>query len=257
MSPRTLVALTLGLGLAASAAGAAELRMLSAGAVELGLTPALAVFQRDTGNTVRVDFAAAPALAARFTGEPGYNLVIAPAAVLDALARNGAIGGARVPVGKVGIGIAIRNGATAPDITSVETLKQELLSAESVVFNRASTGLYVETLLAKLGVADAVNAKASRYGDGASVLKHLLAGNKQHEFGFAAITEIVLFKDQGVKMVGPLPSSVQNTTTYLAALPAAAGPDKARADAAASLLRYLEGMQARRIFAEAGVEPAP
>ena len=168
-----LAALSLLASLAAPGAGAAELKMLSAGAVEIGL-------------------------------------VIAPAAVLDALARAGAIGSARVPVGKVGIGVAIRAGATAPDISSVETLKQELLSAESVVFNRASTGLYVETLLGKLGVADAVNAKATRYGDGASVMKHLLAGNKPREFGFAAITEIVLFKDQGLKLVGPLPASAEH-----------------------------------------------
>lgn len=247
-------ALSLAASLAAPGAGAAELKMLSAGAVELGLVPALAVFQRDTGHTVRVDYAAAPALAARFTGEPGYDLVIAPPAVLDALARAGAIGSARVPVGKVGIGVAIRAGATAPDISSVETLKQELLSAESVVFNRASTGLYVETLLGKLGVADAVNAKATRYGDGASVVKHLLAGTKPREFGFAAITEIVLFKDQGLKLVGPLPATVQNTTSYIAAMPAAAGPDKARADAATALMRYLESTQARLTFANAGIE---
>ena len=229
--------------------------MLSAGAVELGLTPALAVFQRDSGHTVRVSFAAAPALAAQFIAAPGYDLVIAPPAVLEALAQAGAVAGERVTIGKVGIGVAVRATATAPDITSVENLKQELLSAESVVFNRASTGLYVEVLLQKLGVADAVNAKATRYADGASVMRHLLAGTKPREFGLGAMTEIVLFRDQGLKLVGPLPAAVQNYTTYVAALPADAA-DKARADAATALMRHLASSQARAAFANAGIEPA-
>ena len=231
--------------------------MLSAGAVELGLTPTLALFQRNSGHTVQVSFAAAPAIAARFSTAPGYDIVIAPPAVLDALARAGVVAGERVTIGKVGIGVAVRAAATVPDITSVENLKQELLSAESVVFNRASTGLYVEVLLQKLGVADAVNAKATRYGDGASVMRHLLAGTKPREFGLGATTEIVLFKDQGLKLVGPLPASVQNYTTYVAALPAGAASDKARSDAAVALMRHLQGSQARAEFANAGIEPAP
>ena len=46
MKAMRVAALVLAAGLAAPGAGAAELRLLSAGAVELGLTPALAVFER-------------------------------------------------------------------------------------------------------------------------------------------------------------------------------------------------------------------
>lgn len=257
MNARWLAALTLAAGLAGPGAQAVELRMLSAGAVELGLTPALAQFQRDTGHTVQVAFAAAPALAAQFNAGPGYDLVIAPPAVLDSLAAAGAVASGRVTIGKVGIGVAIRPGATAPDITSVETLKQELLSAESVIFNRASTGLYIDTLLQRLGVADVVNAKATRHGDGASVMRHLLASTKPHEFGFGATTEIVLFKDQGLKLVGPLPAAVQNYTTYVAALAARPAASPARADAAIALMRHLASAPVRAAFASAGIDPAP
>ena len=257
MSARWLAGLTLAACLAGHGAQAVELRMLSAGAVELGLTPTLAQFQRDTAYTVQVSYAAAPALAAQFSAAPGYDLVIATPAVLESLAAAGAVAGERVTIGKVGIGVAMRATATAPDITSVETLKQELLSAESVVFNRASTGLYIDTLLQKLGIADAVNAKTTRYGDGASVMRHLLAGTKQHEFGFGATTEIVLFKDQGLKLIGPLPAAVQNYTTYVAALPARPAAGAARADAAIALVHHLASAQARATFANAGIEPAP
>jgi len=241
---------------AAPVARAAEVRLLSAGAVELGLTPALAVFERDSGHVVRVEFAAAPALAGRFTAAPGHDLVIAPPAVLDALAKAGAIAGPRVPVGKVGIGVAVRPAVPVPEIGDVAALKRELLAADSVVFNRASTGLYFETLLGRLGLADAVNAKASRHPDGASVMKHLLASRVPREIGFGAITEIVLFKDQGLRLVGPLPAEVQNHTSYLASAGAAPPAEAARADAAAALLRFLGSPQARIIFAGVGIEAA-
>jgi molybdate transport system substrate-binding protein len=232
-------------------------RLLSAGAVELGLMPALAVFQRETGHAVRVDFAAAPVLATRFTrASPSYDLLIAPPATLDTLEKAGAVAGARVPVGKVGIGVAVRPGVPAPEIGDVESLKRELLAADAVVFNRASTGLYVETLLGRLGVADAVNAKASRHPDGASVMTHLLASRVPREFGLGAITEIVLFKDQGLRLVGPLPAAVQNYTSYLACAPVAPSSDAARADAAAALLRFLASAEARMIFAGVGIEAA-
>ena len=258
MKARSLVAaLALAIaGVAAPVARAAEVRLLSAGAVELGLTPALAVFERDSGHVVRVEFAAAPALAGRFTAAPGHDLVIAPPAVLDALAKAGAIAGPRMPVAKVGIGIAVRPGVPVPDIGDVAALKRELLAADSVVFNRASTGLYFETLLGRLGLADAVNAKASRHPDGASVMKHLLASRVPREIGFGAITEIVLFKDQGLRLVGPLPAEVQNHTSYLASAGAAPPAEAARAEAAAALLRFLGSPQARIIFAGVGIEAA-
>ena len=254
MKALRVAALGLAAVLAAPGAGATDLRLLSAGAVELGLTPALAVFERESGHTVRVEFAAAPALAGQFQTPPGYDAVIAPPAVLDTLARAGAVESARVPVGKVGIGVAVRPGVAAPDIGSVEALKQSLLAADSVAFNRASTGLYVETLIVRLGVADAVNAKATRHPDGASVMKHLLASSRPGEFGLGAITEIVLFKDQGLKLVGPLPAAVQNYTSYLASAAAPAGADAARSSAAAALLRFLDSPRARRIFADVGIE---
>jgi len=256
MKALRVAALGLAAVLAAPGAGATDLRLLSAGAVELGLMPALAVFERESGHAVRVEFAAAPALAGRFQAPPGYDAVIAPPAVLDALARAGAVEGARVPVGKVGIGVAVRPGVAAPDIGSVEALKQSLLAADSVAFNRASTGLYVETLIVRLGVADAVNAKATRPPDGAAVMKHLLASSRPGEFGLGAITEIVLFKDQGLKLVGPLPAAVQNYTSYLASVAAPPGTDPARSSAAAALLRFLDSPQARRIFADVGIEAA-
>jgi len=237
---------------------AVELRVLSAGAVEPGIRPALAAFERASGHTVSISFAAAPALRAALRTAPTADVVVIPQAALDELAASGVgIVGARAPIGKVGVGVAIRSDVEPPDIASAETLKAALQAADRVVFNRASTGVIVEQMLLRLGVADAVDAKADRVADGASVMRRLLAGTSPREFGFAAMTEIALFRDQGIRLVGPLPSSLQNTTTYVAApWPGLRQPDAARAGAVAALIRQLQGPDARSQFANAGIEPA-
>ena len=236
---------------------AVELSVLSAGAVEPGIRPALAAFERESGDTVRIDFAAAPALRAALRAAPAADVIIVPQGTLDELAATGtAVAAPRAPIGRVGVGVAVRPGVAPPDIGSADALKAALLSADTVVFNRASTGIYVEAMLQRLGIADAVRAKSERVPDGASVMRRLLAGTAQRELGFGAMTEISLFRDQGLQLVGPLPAPLQNFTTYVALpWPGAAAPD--RADAVARLIRYLQGADARSLFVAAGIAPAP
>jgi molybdate transport system substrate-binding protein len=189
---------------------------------------------------------------------PVADVIIVPQGVLDELAATGSkVDGPRAPIGKVGVGVAVRNGVAPPDLTNAETLKAALADAEVVVYNRASTGVYVEHMLERLGVADAVRPKSERFADGASVMRRLLAGTSPREFGFGAMTEIALFRDQGLRLVGPLPAALQNTTTYIAVpWPGLVPGDAARADAVAALMRHLQGNDARAQFAGAGIEPA-
>ena len=197
-------------------ASAATFEVLSAGAVEPGLLPAAEAFRRQTGHEARIRFATAPALRQRVGGGEAVDMVIAPPAVLDDLAKTGRVdGAARVVVGKVGVGVAVRDGAPQPDVRTPEALKRAILGAESVIYNRASTGLYLETLFQRLGIAQEIAARSTRYPDGASVMEHLIKGSGR-EIGFGAITEIVLFRDKGLKLAGPLPPELQNYTTYAA-----------------------------------------
>ena len=239
-------------------ASAVDLRVLSAGAVEPGMRPALAAFERTSGHTVAISFAAAPSLRAALRAAPVADVIVVPQGALDELAASGTeVAGARAPIGKVGVGVAIRGGVEPPDIANAETLKAALQAAEHVVFNRASTGVIVEEMLQQLGVADAVNAKAERVADGASVMRRLLAGTSPREFGFAAMTEITLFRDQGIRLVGPLPPSLQKSTNYIAVpWPGLRQSDAARAAAVTALIRQLQGSDARSQFASAGIEPA-
>jgi molybdate transport system substrate-binding protein len=233
-------------------AAAAELRLLSGGAVEPGLKPAIAAFEAASGHRVQITFNAAPQIATRLGAGEAWDAVIAPVGVLEGAAKDRKVGAERVGIGRVGVGVAIREGAPLPEIGDAESLVRSVARAEAVVFNRASTGLVVERVFRDLGIADAVAAKAVRTTDGAQVMERLKSGQGR-EIGFGAITEILLFRGHGVRYVGPLPPAVQTYTTYAAAIPATS----AQPAAARQLLEHLSGRAAQATFEGAGIDPAP
>ncbi|HMA71115.1 MAG TPA: substrate-binding domain-containing protein [Xanthobacteraceae bacterium] len=249
MNKHLFLAIASGL-LASSPALAAEINIISAGAVEPGVVAAADAFRKETGNEVKIKFATAPAIRQRVSGGEAADVVIAPPAVIDELAKAGKLDASgRVPVGRVGVGALVRDGAVKPDVSSADALKRALLDAESVVYNKASTGLYLEKLFERLGVGAEVKAKETRYPDGAAVMEHIIHG-KGKEIGFGAMTEIALYRDKGAQFVGPLPGDTQNYTSYAAA-PSAA---PANGDGAAAFVRFLATRAAKAAFLAKGVE---
>jgi molybdate transport system substrate-binding protein len=233
----------------AHAAAAAEIKVLSAGAVEPGLKAAATAFQKSTGHEVKITFNTAPQIRKRIGDGEVQDVVIAPPAVMEEFSKAGKLGQDQADIGRVGMGVAVRAGAPVPDISSAEALKKSVLEAESLVFNRASTGIYFENLLKKMGVYEQVEKKTTRYADAAAVMEHVLKG-KGREIGFAPITEILPHRDHGLRLVGPLPAEVQNYTSYTAGV--MAGAPSARA--AQELVRYLGTPAAKATFVAAGIE---
>jgi molybdate transport system substrate-binding protein len=226
-----------------------ELKILSAGAVKPALTKITEAFQRDNGIAVQVAFATAPAILQQLGSGAQADAVIVPEEVLAQLTRSGQCAVAETTtVGKVGVGILVRNGQPLPRISTVDEFKQSLLAAESLVYNQASTGIYLEKLFASLGVAEVVKSKTTRYPDFAAVLDRVSKGTGA-EIGFGATTVIVENQNYGVSFAGPLSPEIQNYTTYCAAALVQANQENAR-----RFVRYLATPAARSLFAAAGLE---
>lgn len=242
------VACMLTTAVVASAAWAVEIQVLSAGAIEPGLKAAVAAFEKQTGHVAKITFNTAPELRKRMDRNPVFDVVIAPSAVIGEFAAASKLAETRANVGRVGMGVTVRDGAPLPDISNAEALKRAVLDAESLVFNRASTGLYLEGLLKKMDVYSQVEGKTSRYPDGASVMEHVIKG-KGREIGFGAITEILLYQGKGLKLVGPVPAEVQNYTSYTAA-PLASGKQQALAK---QFVSFLSGPVGKPLFVAVGV----
>ncbi|HML12643.1 MAG TPA: substrate-binding domain-containing protein [Xanthobacteraceae bacterium] len=236
--------------MAGAPALAAEIKVFSAGAVEPGLVRAIEAFKRASGEAVKVEFNTAPQLASRLAAGEVADVLIAPPAALDQQVKDGKVSAdARVTVGRVGAGMVVRAGLPSPDIATTAAFKQTMLGADSIVYNTASSGLYLDKLFERLGIADAIKAKTTRYPNGERVMEHLIHG-KGNEIGFGAITEIKLFEPKGLKLVGPLPAEVQNYTSYAAALMTGAPAPQA----AKAFLAFLGSAEAKQAFAAAGIE---
>lgn len=234
---------------AAVRASAPEITILSAGAVEEGVVRIVREYTLDTGHKITTHFGTGPEIEKRLASGESVDVLIAPTAVVERAKKAGRITAeAHTPVARVGVGITVRRGAPLPDVSTVEVLKAVLLGADSVVYNQASTGLYLEKLFATMGILDQLKAKTTRYGNAAQVLEHVIAG-RGTEIGFGPITEIKTYEPKGLVLVAPLPAAMQNYTTYVAV--AMRGT---RETAAMNFIRFLTRAQARKTFAATGAQ---
>lgn len=227
---------------------ASRLAVLSAGAVEEAVLRLVSQYGRDAGGAPSPQFGTAPEIEKRLAAGEAADVFIAPAAVLERAVKAGAIvAGTAVPAARVGVGVTVRRGVAAPDVSTVDALKAALLGADSVVYNQASTGQYLETLFARMGILERLKPRTTRYANAAQVLEHVIAG-QGNEIGFGPVTEIKSFEAKGVVLVAALPEEIQNYTTYLAAL-----TTRARAaDASRDFIRFLTSASARQVFLSTG-----
>jgi molybdate transport system substrate-binding protein len=230
-----------------------ELKLLSAGAMQRGLVTIAAKFKEHSGGQIQIRYATAPELRKILTENgAAADVILAPDPTLKALRDAGRI----VPdtqkeIGGVGSAVLVRADAPLPlpDISSLAAFKRSLTEADALVYNRASSGVYIESMLKKIGVFDQIQSKIVQVDDGEAVATRIKQGHGK-EFGFGGYTDVLHNQEMGgVKLVGPIPEEVQNYTMYASAQVAAApSPATARA-----FLAYLDTQEAQAIFAASGV----
>jgi molybdate transport system substrate-binding protein len=228
-----------------------DLKVLSAGAMQRGLIAVAAKFKQQSGNPVQIRYATAPELKKIFAaGGAPADVILAPNPTLAELAVAGKIAAdTQKEIGGVGSAVLIRLDAPVPDISSLAAFKRSLTEADALVYNRASSGVYIDSMLKKIGVFDQVQSKIVRVDDGEAVTMRIKQGHGK-EIGFGGYTDVLHNQDAGdIKLVGPIPDEVQNYTMYSSALIAAA-PSPAPAKA---FLAYLATPEGQAIFTASGV----
>ncbi len=249
---RVLVMTTaLSLGAIATTA-AAEVKVLTAGAFKQVVLALVPDFEKQTGNTVVVANDTAGGLKKRIEDGEAFDVAVITPNLIDDLAGAGKIAAnTRVNLATVGVGVVVKEGAPKPDVSTVDAFKRALLAAKSVAYidpaSGGSSGIYIDKLLERLGIADQVRPKA-KLKNGGYVADLVASGDA--ELGLHQISEIVPVK--GVALVGPLPKEIQNTTTYAAGLSASAQ----KKDAAQALIKMLSGPQAAAVLKSKGMDPA-
>jgi molybdate transport system substrate-binding protein len=239
--------------LCATAVQAAEVKILTAGAMKAVVLELVPAFEKETGHKAVVDNDTAGGLAKRIEGGEAFDLAVITPGVIADLAKKGKVAGdSRVNVARVGVGIVVKEGAPLPDVSNVEAFKRALLAAKSIAYidpaSGGSSGVYLTSLFDKLGIAAEIKPKA-KLKQGGYVAELIASG--EAELGLHQISEILPVK--GVKLVGPLPAEIQNYTTYAAAV----GADAKQPDAARALIKLLAGPAAESVLKARGMERPP
>jgi molybdate transport system substrate-binding protein len=228
---------------------AADVTVLSAAAVQVPVTELATQFEKATGNHVIFEFSTAGGVESKVRGGAHPDLVINAADRLQGLAASGLVAPAARSLGVVRMGVAVRKGGKAPDVSSTAAFRASLLGAESIAYGDpargATTGIHFGKMLDKLGIKDAVTGKSMLAANGLEVMKLVAEGKA--EIGVTQISEILHVK--GDTLVGPLPLELQLASDYNVALGSTA--PKAAAAQFADLLASAEG---RERFRHAGFE---
>ena len=236
----------------ASIANAAEIKVLSSGAFRQIMEDLGPKFERATGHQFAITFATLGAAVKRVQGGETADVVIIPQQGIDGFVKDGkAVAGNVTVIARAGIGVAVRNGAPRPDISSPEALKRALLAAKSITYSDPAlgglSGIHFAKVLDRLGIANEMKSKTvflPKRG-----LAGVLVANGEAEIAVQQFHE--LMQVAGIEIVGPLPGDLQDTLVFAAAIMAGAK------DIAASkaLVNFLRAPEAAKVIKAKGMEP--
>jgi molybdate transport system substrate-binding protein len=227
---------------------AAEVRVLSTGALTIVTNELYAQFERSTGHKLAVRYGFGPVLSREIETGATFDVAILSLDV-EGLIKHGKIAaGTRSVLGRSGIGVGVRNGAPKPDISTTEALKRSLLNVKSVAYSvEGSSGLYFVGLLGRLGIAEDMKTKLRPQPPGSNAAQAVVTG--EAEMAIVAVALVLMVPE--AELVGWLPSEVQNYVLFTGGVSATAE----QPEAAKALLDFLIAPETRAILMAKGLEP--
>jgi molybdate transport system substrate-binding protein len=237
------------LGLAASPAVATDIRVYTSGAPAEIQRAFAQRFNEVTGHRLVITSGTLNAIQDRLLASEGADVAVLPAATVDTLDKAGKLrGGSRIGLARVGIGVAVRQGAPVPDVSTVEAFRKTLLAARSIVHpdpkGGGFTGAHINRVIERLGIADAVRPKITLRFAISGGMAAVAKGDA--EIGLFNVSEILPVA--GAALAGVFPAELQNYITFAGAVSA----DSHAPNEAAEYLRLLAG--ARDAWAAGGFE---
>ena len=210
-------------------------------------------FQAETGLRLVTAYGAstggAPdSIPARLERGERFDVLIMSQSGLNGLSEQGLVRpGTRVDLASSSIGMAVREGAPVPDISTPEAFAETLLAAESIGYSASVSGTYVSTeLFPRLGLAEQLAPKSRRV---VSERVAAVVARGELEIGFQQVSEILSI--EGAAYAGPIPDEYQRVTTFSAGITTnAENPLGAQ-----RVIDFLASPEAAPTIAETGLEP--
>jgi molybdate transport system substrate-binding protein len=208
----------------------APLKVISSMATRELLAALAAQYQRNSGQAVVTEAGGGVDVAKRIAAGEAMDVAVLASSAIDKLVAEGRVL-ARVDLVQSGVAVAVRAGAAAPAIDTEEAVKAAVLAAGSLSYSTGPSGVYLEKLFARWGILEQIRGRIMVPPPGVPVGSLVASG--QVELGFQQLSELMNLA--GIRVLGPLPDSIQALTVFSGGVCASsAAPAAARA-----LLQYM------------------
>ena len=223
-------------------------RVLSTLALKGAVHQLAGQYEAVSGARIEADFAPTLALLDRLRGGEGADVVILTREGLDDMVREGrVVVDSCVDLARSYVGLAVRAGATHPDIATEPALRTALLAARSVAYSRiGASGILLAQLIERLGIASEINARATIIPSGFTAERLV---NGEADLAVQQISE--LKQVGGIEVVGPIPRQLQTPAVFSAGRIAASS----KGELSDHLLRFLASREVAPVLRESGLEP--
>jgi molybdate transport system substrate-binding protein len=157
-----------------------------------------------------VKFEQAAALNAMInSGAQADIAALQPEQVDDFIKQGKMVPGTKTNFAQAGVGVAVKTGAPRPDISTAEAFKNAMISAKSIGYSQAGSGLIAAKVMEKLGIADQLKPR-TKFINGLPVAEAVAKG--EVEIGLQQIN--VIIPVEGADYIGPLPKELQDTVRF-------------------------------------------
>jgi molybdate transport system substrate-binding protein len=222
-------------------------RLLSTLALRGALIQLAEQYRTASGVTLDADFAPTVGLLKRLReGEKADVLILTREGLAELVAEGAVVAASKIDLARSYVGLAVKAGAPHPDISTEAALVSALLAVRSVAYSKiGASGIYFAELIQRLGIAPAINAKATITAG--FTAERLMSGEAD-----IAVQQLSELKQvAGVELVGPIPLSLQTAAIFTGGR-MASSENASQADA---LLTYLASSEVAPVLRESGLEP--
>ena len=228
---------------------AADIVGISSMATRQLLAERSGAYRQKTGHSVAIESVGGVDAARRVRTREKFDVVVLAEDAMKKLDEDGFLkAGSRAGFADSAIAMAVRSGASRPDLSDEAATKAAVLSAQSVGYSTGPSGTHVLKLLEKWGVDQSKSVRIIQAPPGVPV--GTLVARGEAELGFQQLSE---FLDvPGIDIIGALPQDIQSLTRFSCGVCALASNEAGARD----FINYLTSAEADASIRRHGMEPA-